>query len=219
MPEAQQFSPQFPDIRSDGNKVSDMLYDRAVQFNDSLKYNDVSAWPFWYPSVPFPYLDTDTDNSGLGLLGHTVPAGGVLSVPIITESDTVYHLLNVKYNAYRDEGGGVFTWYDEPGGGTTVQPINLRIFRPLYQFLRVSLIVASEKNTYIYGSVQDAPQTGLIEQPLRVQTLQGIDDGLGMLRTPIQIPAEATVTLKVTNTHATSALITNPCLFGYKIAI
>lgn len=79
--------------------------DGQAFFDSYVKYNNQPAWPFWYPFIPFPYLDTDSENGGLGLLGFTLNAGEIKDIPIITEQDTAYRLINIKYSIYRDCAG------------------------------------------------------------------------------------------------------------------
>jgi len=81
--------------------VNDVLNRNAVQFEPDRRYNNQSAWPFWYPLIPRPYLNTDILNNGQGLLGFNVPAGKTRSITVRLDRDAVYRQLNVKYTAFR----------------------------------------------------------------------------------------------------------------------
>lgn len=82
-------------------EIEKLLNQSAVTFDTDRRYNNQKAWPFWYPFVPKPYLETDTLNAGLGLLGITIPAGQTKDINIELDRDTVYRQLNVKYTAFR----------------------------------------------------------------------------------------------------------------------
>ena len=197
---------------------------RAVQFGQTPRYHNVKAFPFWFPFVPYPYLDTDKDEnpptSGarLGLLGHTVPAGGLLEIPIKMAEDAPFHWLNVKYTPFLPDISVAtrYTWYVATALARV--PRNLFQIRPLYEYLKVSLIITSIDTEYTIGGDQYSPVTGLTTRRQEVNSLQGFKDGLGMLRTPWQVPKNGTVTVRIENRY-TSALLVNGTLFGYKVVV
>lgn len=76
-----------------------ILNKNAVQFDAHRRYNNQAAWPFWYPLVPKPYLETDTLNNGLGLLGHTIEPDSRKEINVQLDRDSVYRLINLKYTA------------------------------------------------------------------------------------------------------------------------
>ena len=81
--------------------AGEVLNRAAVTFETDRRYNNQNAWPFWFPFIPKPYLNTDIFNNGLGLLGIRIPAGQTRDIPIQIDRDSVYRLINVKYTPYR----------------------------------------------------------------------------------------------------------------------
>jgi len=150
-------------------------------------------------------------------MGFTIPAGGIQEIPVVLQPDVIYQLLDIKYNAYYDTGGGKYAWFEVPAGYTP-QPKATAQVRPLYTYLETSLIISSIKDTYVYGGLQYEGLTGLQERPLNIRTLQGFDSGKGVLRTPFQVPREATIKVKIRNNFSSSVIV-NGVLFGYKVAI
>ncbi len=88
-------------MASPAQEAGEILNRNAVSFETDRKYNNQKAWPFWYPFIPKPYLNTDILYNGMGLLGITVRAGETLTLPIQTDRDSVYRLINVRFTAYR----------------------------------------------------------------------------------------------------------------------
>jgi hypothetical protein len=78
-----------------------VLNRRSVEFGEDMRYQDQKAWPFWYPFIPWPYLNTDELNGGLGLMGHRVPAGRIVDIPVNLARDAAFRLINLKYTVYR----------------------------------------------------------------------------------------------------------------------
>jgi hypothetical protein len=81
--------------------VAEILSRSAVTFDTDRRYNNQKAWPFWYPFIPKPYLETDILNNGLGLQGITVRAGETKEINVRLDRDTIYRQLNVKYTPFR----------------------------------------------------------------------------------------------------------------------
>jgi hypothetical protein len=205
----------------------------AVQFESNWRYNDQKAWPFWFPFVPSPYLDTDSQNGGLGLLGLTIPAGTTKDIFITTERDTVFRMLHAKYTAFEDTGGGVYRWWDgvlpntvagsiSYSGGAIVPAIPLPqmeyIYRPLTHYLKVSLDIPSLGSRILMGGNQHITSGGLANRGVRVRSIQGINDGMGVLRVPALVPLESTIRINIENTYSAD-LVVNGSLFGYKVAL
>lgn len=86
-----------------------ILNENAVQFDSHRRYNNQAAWPFWYPLVPKPYLETDTLYNGLGLQGHTIPANTRKEINVQLDRDSVYRLINLKYQALSCNAGAQLT--------------------------------------------------------------------------------------------------------------
>lgn len=76
-----------------------VLNKNAVQFDSHRRYNNQAAWPFWYPLIPKPYLETDVLHAGLGLLGHSLPGNTRKEINVQLDRDSVYRLINLKYTA------------------------------------------------------------------------------------------------------------------------
>jgi hypothetical protein len=197
--------------------VTKALFERATKFGDIPRYNNIKAWPFWLPFIPYPYLNTDAVNP-LGMLGVAVAAGGVTDIPIIGQQDATYQIISVKYTAYMQalQTRG-FNW-STPAPNYQIKPSQVAHVRPHYHFLEVTIIVSSIKGSYILGGTEYDPMSGLIERPIIVRALQGVDDGYGQLETPMQIPREATIKIRVRNTSA-QIIFVNGVIFGYKVAV
>jgi len=104
--------------------------------------------------------------------------------------------------------------------------------RPLYNYLRTSMIIKSNNSVYLLGGNAElagaqvyspaslgAAAGGLLQRPHIQRALQGFNDGLGMLYTPFQMPKEGTLYLRVHNTHNLYTLFVNGAVFGYKVAV
>ncbi|MCP4707854.1 MAG: hypothetical protein GY869_04450, partial [Planctomycetes bacterium] len=82
-------------------------------------------------------------------------------------------------------------------------PKNLFRYRPLTQFLRVSVIMTSLQHRYLYGGLQefivptDVTTGGMQERPHLIKSLQGSDSGLGQLRTPAIFGYDSSVKVRV----------------------
>lgn len=98
-------------------------------------------------------------------------------------------------------------------------PTNNFRFNPVYNLLRVTLIQVSLQNRYYYGGLQYKPGSGLIERPMNVSSLQGINDGMGFIRTMALLPTESTIIVRITNISDTETIIVNGNTFGYKVSL
>jgi len=146
----------------------------AVQFNANKKWNNQKAWPFWYPFVPYPYLDTDWRNNGLGLLGFPVPPGRILDIPVTLEQDTVFRLLNLKYSLYREAPGAALTGTIEATAGSTTLTGTLTVFTTEAP-AGTPLIWVNDNGTYSSGVVASVTNdtTLILEQAPTVATAAG----------------------------------------------
>lgn len=90
-------------------EVAKILNRESVQFSSNLAYNSSKAWPFWYALIPYPYLNTDKLNGGLGLLGHRIPSGRYRDLSVRLDRDTAFRLINFKYTMYRPGFGAALT--------------------------------------------------------------------------------------------------------------
>lgn len=79
---------------------AEVLNKNAVKFDSDRKWNNQKFWPYWYPLIPYPWQETDTLNKGQGLLGIEILPGQIKDISIITDRDTAYRLLNLKYTVY-----------------------------------------------------------------------------------------------------------------------
>jgi len=100
----------------------------------------------------------------------------------------------------------------------SVLPQNLLRYNALTKFLDVTIILPSQSGRYLYGGLEERVGSGLRERPIPPNNLQGIDDGMGMVRTATLLPNEGNVLVRITNNFS-DALIVNGTLFGYKVAL
>lgn len=93
------------------------------------------------------------------------------------------------------------------------------IYTPLTRYLKVGLNIPSLANRNYYGERAYTSDQGLVARRTPVTTMQGVNDGNPVLRTPdALIPAEGTITFTVENTY-TQPVHVNCSVFGYKIAL
>ncbi len=98
------------------SQVPQREHDAAVQFGGSARVNNVKAFPFFYNFTKYPYQEgiadpttgiyTITGDSAEGPDGLTIQPGQILDVPIVMDADIPFHLLYLKYGAFRQN---VFT--------------------------------------------------------------------------------------------------------------
>jgi hypothetical protein len=165
---------------------------------------------------------------------------GVLDIPIVMNRDTAFHMLYVKYGAFEpvqeaplESGSREFLAepQDSLQGGNSLFDASMNQRIPFYTMLDVSLYFVSSGARDLYGGFQheqfscgDPNAAAVIasntraEIPIPAKCLQGQDDGMGMVRTPFQLPAAATVLVRIVN-HHTLPLRVYGCLFGYKIPL
>jgi hypothetical protein len=165
---------------------------------------------------------------------------GRLDIPIVMNRDTAFHMLYVKYGAFNPT-------VEEPlvngsrerlvapnnslQGGRSLFDASMNQRIPYYSLLDVSFYFVSSGARDLYGGFQheqfscgDPAAAATIasntraEIPIPVKSLQGQEDGMGMARTPFQLPAAATVMIRLIN-HHTADLRVYGCLFGYKIPL
>jgi len=90
--------------------INEALYRRSVQFGDVPRSNEIQKWPFWLPFVPEPVPDNTLfpwpSIIANGGLGWPVLAGRSRDIPILTEQDASYQLVNMKITASRGPASG-----------------------------------------------------------------------------------------------------------------
>lgn len=93
--------------------INEALYRRSVQFGDVPRSNDIKKWPFLLPFIPEPVPDNALfpfpQVIANGGAGWPVPAGRSVDIPILTEQDASYQIVNMKVSAYRGEATGSIT--------------------------------------------------------------------------------------------------------------
>ena len=94
-------------------------------------------------------------------------------------------------------------------------PTNLLKYRRLTDYIRVTVSMPSLRNRYLMGGLQE-DNSGLLERPHIISSLQGNDDGLGQLRTESLQPYEGIINIRFHNDYSEDVIINGP-LFGYKI--
>ena len=102
---------------------------------------------------------------------------------------------------------------------SSILPTFANQYTPLIDFLDVSLLIPSLDYRFKYGGTEYLPTGGLQERAINLAALQGEFNGYGMLRTESLVPAEGTITVRVTNIHPTDTLHINGTLFGYEISL
>lgn len=165
---------------------------------------------------------------------------GRLDIPIVMNRDTAFHMLYVKYGAFNPTVEAPLTAGSRERlvapnnslqGGRSLFDASMNQRIPYYSLLDVSFYLVSSGARDLYGGFQHeqfscgdpfAAQTiasnTRAEIPIPVKALQGQEDGMAMVRTPYQLPAAATVLIRIVN-HHTAALRVYGCLFGYKIPL
>lgn len=174
---------------------------------------------------------------GLQVAGN----GGRLDIPIVMNRDTAFHMLYVKYGAWEEDPEDplqrgsreqLVAPQNSLQGGRSLFDASMNQRIPYYQALDVSLYFVSSGARDLYGgfaheqascgdpNASPAPYGVNVRQeyPIPVNSLQGQDDGMGMIRTPYQLPASATVMVRIINWHVTYLRVYG-CLFGYKIPL
>lgn len=89
------------------------IWQRAVKFGDLPRSNDIKRWPFWLPFIPQPPQDDTLAPFPLlianGSLGWPVAPNTFRDIPILTEQDAHYNLVNMKVSAFRGPATGEIT--------------------------------------------------------------------------------------------------------------
>lgn len=290
-------------------------FDYATQFGNKKRENNVKAFPFFYNFIRYPY-QVGNDQTGIyqvsaadaeGPDGLQILPNGILDIPVVMDNDYPFHLLYMKYGAFRPssftvatlDAGNTFaqpapdTMYNDDtividslttttgpivgqvyyvvnalastfqisltsggaalnltsngsaayrrqGGrygsrerlsypytgsnpaspGQGLVPTTARNTRtPYWADLDVSVYVPSSGSRDLYGGFQREGLGGsVLEVSMPISSLQGAQDGLGMIKTPYQLPASATVSIRV-KSRAFYPLRVYGVLFGYKITI
>lgn len=194
-----------------------------------------------------PSLFPSPSISGVGPDGYVVEAGtaqnpGMRDIPIRLDRDLNYDLLEVRYSV-RYVAYGIYTAskYQYMTGsnvalsGEYTADITadkrqdgfpryfshpFKLGTPVYENVKVSLYAYSGVARSIYGGMSQLNRNGNNEYreiPADINTLQGLDDGKGSLRTPHLLAKESVVLVRVYN-YAPNQVRINGCLFGYKVA-
>jgi hypothetical protein len=223
-------------------KVNDPRRDQRVKASPYL----VNFLPYPYQNSevnPGTGFYTNTVAQAEGPDGLLIAGNqGRLDIPIVMTRDTAFHMLYVKYGAFNpsiEEGDPVMASREmlvDPAtslqGGPSLFDATMNQRIPYYSLLDVSLYFTSSGARDLYGgfaheqaSCGDTLASGgpygintRAEIPIPVKSLQGQEDGMAMIRTPYQLPAAATIMVRVTNHHQ-FALRVYGCLFGYKIPL
>ena len=212
----------------------------AVRFGEVRRFDRMKAYPFFYSFIAYPYqagqVNSDTGIYAVsaadaeGPDGLVVAAnGGIREIPIVMDRDTNFHLLSIRYGAWKPKGGEDT---DADGSRARLLPPQtaLQGGRSLFQaemnqmdyystYLQVSVYMVSSGARDLMGGMQRNPLTGAREElPIPVQAIQGVQDGMGAVRTAFQLPKQASVRIRVVNNY-TDTLYVYGHLFGYKITI
>lgn len=197
------------------------------------QYGNINPVTDFYANTPAQMEGPD----GLAVAGN----GGRLDIPIVMSRDTAFHMLYVKYGAFEPDPESTLVRGSreqlvEPNnslqGGRSLFDASMNQRVPYYEALDVSFYFVSSGARDLYGgfaheqascgdpNASPAPYGVNVRQeyPIPVNSLQGQDDGMGMIRTPYQLPAEATVLVRVINHHIATLRVYG-CLFGYRIPL
>jgi hypothetical protein len=86
---------------------------RAVEFGDVPRNNEQDRWPFWMPFIPNPPQDDElfppTLTQSLTGLGWPIAPQGYRDIPIQTDQDAHYHIVNNKITCFRGAVTGEIT--------------------------------------------------------------------------------------------------------------
>lgn len=221
---------------SNADVAAQVLSRRAVQFGEQARAQNQSAYPFFQNFIPFPYTHSQvnaatgqysvTSAQAEGPDGLSIAAGGLLDIPIVMDKDCVFHLLYVKYGAWNPSPSvpnvgsrEVLLSPQTSLQGHSMFDATMNQREPYWIYLDVSFYFTSSGGRDLYGGFQADPFTGAkAEQPIPVWSLQGNQDGLGMVRTAYQLPKGSTVRIHVVNRY-TAALRVYGHLFGYKVTV
>lgn len=123
------------------NAVGQLSLPHAVKFGNPSTGDAPKAYPFFYNLIKYPYQEgiadpstgiyTITGDMAEGPDGLNLNAGGILNAPIIMDDDANFHLLYMKFGAYRKldydsligEGGTLIM----PPGQTITNGMQIRL--------------------------------------------------------------------------------------------
>jgi len=201
----------------------------------SSNYVPLPNVPITFTSVPITPVPATTIQVGVPYypVNYVVGAQTTFSVsntiggaPLSTDGATGDWVFVVNGGA----GGGTVNGSRErllfPGGSGTLTSNAVTLFNsarncriPYWTELDVSVYFPSSGGRDLYGGFQRSPILGATEEnPIPLLNLQGAQDGLGMLKTPYQLPKAATVWLRFRSRSAFPLRVYG-MLFGYKITI
>lgn len=109
-----------------------------------------------------------------------------------------------------------YTWYSDVLGIPALP--NTHKYIPLTKRVRVGVNFPSLDGRYMYGGIQSYFNGGFAERPRLIASLQGLQDGAGMIRSASLLPHEGSINIKVTNEH-TQPIYINGTAFGYKVTL
>lgn len=185
----------------------------------------INKFPYWACFIPDPYADYQQPP-----LGHTIPAGGVYSFPInLQRDDSLFHMLYVKYIAYKSYGGkyhmfkpdATATWkdYNVHVASGTWQTNPTFYYRTWAEDIDVKLNVTSGPDRIIYGDkLRIAPDGPGYTTDLRLQSMQAQMSGCRVIRTSHLIGKEGSIQVRVVN-NSDIPLVVNGTIFGYRIYV
>ena len=183
----------------------------------------INKFPYWACFIPDPYADYQQPP-----LGQTIQAGGAYTFPInLQRDDSLYHLLYVKYTAYKLYNGNYYlhkpdasgTWRDfNTHAASGTWQINQNFYwRTWAEDLDCKLTITSGPDRIIYGDkLQITPEGPGYSTQLRLQSMQAQFSGYRVIRTSHLIAKEGSLQVRVTN-NSDVALIVNGVTYGYRI--
>ena len=99
---------QFPQ-RNVAHAAGQVLSKRSVTFTEDLRYDNAKAQPFHYSFMTRAIIEA---NDGIEPIGWTMGPNTINEIPIITDRDSAWHLLNIKYSAFENISGDSYRWWD-----------------------------------------------------------------------------------------------------------
>lgn len=203
---------------------------QSIRFGENVERgaeNSNFVFPFLYNFVHveddlWDQVKGDGTAANLTGIGPTVASGNTIDWNIRIDPDYAYKIKFLRYTAYwLDSQNGIYVWYEPITGWDTYPDYQTHIGTPLVNSIKISLSSLGPNSRYIYGgdNIDRFMNAGGNLQPVRAETLQGYDYGIGQLNTPYLIPKEGLLRFRITNDHSVKDLVVGGAVYGFKIRV